>query len=166
MRSMAIGLRFCKPEQINNLVLVALEAARTSHSHPIGYVGAVAVAAFVRFACLDALLPSLILPVNLLFILECTPFSYAIQSVPLMSWGAKIRDEVFPLCRAHVAVMLDRQPSENITEFPKVESVWCNGTFSLYPHSISNYFYSFLSIHSPNLQSMLYSFYTDLAALS
>ena len=157
MRSMAIGLRFCKPEQINNLVLVALEAARTSHSHPIGYVGAVAVAAFVRFACLDALLPSLILPVNLLFILECTPFSYAIQSVPLMSWGAKIRDEVFPLCRAHVAVMLDRQPSENITAFPKVESVWCNEAFSLFSLYLYLPFFLFFS---------LYSFYTDLAALS
>ena len=49
---MAIGLRFSKPEQINNLVAVALEAGRTSHSHPLGYIGGVAAAAFVRFSFL------------------------------------------------------------------------------------------------------------------
>ena len=50
----------------------------------------------------------------------------------MVTWGAKFRDEVIPLCRLHVERMTDRNPDGNLALFKEFEEVFIKHIFFHY----------------------------------
>jgi ADP-ribosylarginine hydrolase len=71
MRTACIGLLFDKPNQVNDLLEVSIEASRMTHNHPTGFFGGVVAALFT---------------------------SYALQRVPIYEWGRRMVNCILPKC--------------------------------------------------------------------